>query len=230
MRTELFACLILLAATACAAPTSGAQITPAPVVLASSTPAVAPQPSETAVPTVASSVLAQPSPRAPSRFGDFPTATPTVRATQTALSPTTAPTVTSRATSLAPSGWKTFISTKLQAVLEYPPDWTAREDSAGVSFTSPAGAAIFLARVDTSGASPEDFLSETLLPNVRCSPSINAHSLIARVCLDTVALARIAYVSVKSAGGAERLLSLSTRSRESPEVFNMMVASVRPAP
>jgi len=53
MRTKLFACLILLAATACAAPTLSADLTATPVLPASSTPAFAPKPSATAVPTLA---------------------------------------------------------------------------------------------------------------------------------------------------------------------------------
>jgi hypothetical protein len=230
MRTKLFILLILLAATACAAPTSGAPLTATPVLPASSIPAVAPQPSATAIPTVASSVPAQPNPSATARFGDFPTATSTVGATQTALSPTTAATVNPQSTPLAPSGWKTFTSAKLQAALEYPPDWIAREDGAGVSFTSPAGTAIVLAGVNTSGASPADFLSETELPNTRCSSSINAHGLTVLSCLDTIARSHYAYLFMKPAGGSERLWSLSTGSRGPLDIFNTMVGTLRPAP
>jgi hypothetical protein len=228
--TKFFVCLILLAAAACAAPTSGVQLTVAPGPLASPASAVAPLPSATAVPTVASSVLAQPNPSATARFGDFPTAALTVHVTQTGVSPTTAATVNSRSTPLAPNGWNSFTSTKLQAVVEFPPGWTAREDSLGVSFTSPAGAAIVLARVDTSGASAEDFLSETLLPNTRCSSSINAHGLSVRSCLDTIARSHFAYLFIKPAGGSERLWSLSTGSREPLDVFNAMIETVHPAP
>ena len=229
-RAKLFGCLILLAATACAAPPSGAQRTPAPVPLESSTPTVAPQPSATADPTVASSNLAQPNPSAAARFGDFLPPTPPVRATQTALSPTIAATVNSRSTPLAPSGWKTFTSANLQASLEYPPGWTAREDSVGVSFISPVGMSIVLARVDTSGASPEDFLSETELPNTRCSSGLNAHGMTVRSCLDTISRSHYAYLFINPSGGSQRLWSLSTRSRDNLEVFNTMVGTVHPAP
>lgn len=230
MKAKLFGCLILLAATACAAPPSSANLTATPVLPASSTPAVAPQPSATAVPTVASSVLAQPNPSATARFGDFPTATPSVRAIQATLSATTAATAYSRSTPLAPNGWKTFTSAKLQVMLAYPPDWTVREDSVGVTFASPGGTGIVLARVDTSGASPEDFLSETELPNTRCSSSMNAHGLTAYSCLDTIARSHIAYLFSKPAGRSERLWSLSTGSRGTLDVFNAMIETVQSAP
>jgi hypothetical protein len=229
MRTKLFILLILLAATACAAPTSGAQLTATPVPLAS-TPAVAPQPSATAIPTVPGSVLAQPNPSATARFGDYPTSAPPVRATQTALSQTTVATVNPQSTPLAPSGWKSFTSAKLQAALEYPPDWIAREDSAGVTFTSPAGTAIVLAGVNTSGASPADFLSETELPNTRCSSSTNAHGLTVLSCLDTIARSHFAYLFLKPAGASVRLWSLSTGSRGTLDVFNTMIETVHSAP
>ena len=238
MGTKLFACLILLAATACTASTSGADLTPAPVPPATSTvaaasqqpastPATASQPSASAVPTVSSSVPAQPSPSATARFGDFPMPTPSVGASQATPAATPTATVNSGATPLAPNGWKTFTSTKLQAVLEYPPDWTAREDSAGVSFTSAAGTGIVLARVDTSGASPENFLSE-MLPNTRCSSSTNAHGMTVLSCLDTISRAHIAYLFIKPAGRLDRVWSLTTGSRGSLDVFNTMIETVRP--
>jgi hypothetical protein len=118
----------------------------------------------------------------------------------------------------------------LQVALDYPPDWSVREQAAGVSFTSPQGAEILLTPVETGGLSPEDYLTETQLPNTRCTSDTNAHGVAGRVCFDTISFSYTAFLILKPAGDAERLLSLSTRSRESLQVFNTMIASARPAP
>jgi hypothetical protein len=118
----------------------------------------------------------------------------------------------------------------LQVALDYPPDWSVREQAAGVTFTSPQGVEILLAPVDTGGIAPQDYLDETLLPNMRCTSDTNAHGVAVRICLDTISFSYTASLTLKASGGAGRLLSLSTRARANPQVFNTMTASARPAP
>jgi hypothetical protein len=153
------------------------------------------------------------------------TAAATAPALSTQVSPKATPSAVPR-----PSGWKTYVNSQWQVALDYPPDWIVREQAAGVAFTSPQGAEILLALVETGGLSPEDYMTETQLPNTRCAPDTNAHGVAGRVCFDTISFSYTAYLILQPANGAGRLLSLSTHSRESQPVFNTMIASVRLAP
>ena len=205
------------------------------------TPTAAPQATATVISkpiaTVLPTNIQSPSPgntrvSATAQVNQIPTSTPTRQVINTPSSPsaTTIPTVAPAGTLFA--GGKTFISSIWQVAVDYPPDWSVREDAAGVVFRSPQGAMILLASVETGGLSPEDFLSERQLPNTRCSSSTNAYGVTARVCFDTIASSYDASIVLKSAAGGARLLSWSTRTRlqSDLQVFNAMVASVRPLP
>lgn len=212
---------LLLGLTACssagqnlvqAAPTSA----PHPTDILSYTPPASPVPTAvqanavvipttTATPAVTSLPIASASP------------TPIAFATSTAAAVT--PTVTSR------TGWKTYVSTKLQIAIDYPADWSVREDAANVTFVSPQGATIQLVPVETSGLSPEDWLNENLLPNTRCSTRTNEHGLTAQICFDTLAFTHTANFVISSSG-TSRLLSLTTGKRDDVVIF-AMVASLR---
>lgn len=212
--------LILLVATSCSAATGVSQPTP--------TEKLAPSATSTAIsaPAVPSSTSAHTNPTVTAQ----PNPSPSVQATTARGSPTTLPKFSVTATVPSTSSWKTFTSADLHIALDYPPDWTVQEDAAGVTFTSPQSTMVNLARVETGSEQPETFLNESDLPNTRCSSNINAHGLKVRNCFDTIASAYIANIIVKSPSGQDELLTLTTRSRGTPEVFNAMVASVRSVP
>jgi hypothetical protein len=124
--------------------------------------------------------------------------------------------------------WKTFRSETLHVALEYPPDWSAHEQAAGATFTPAHGAIIQLALIETGDFSPEEFLNEHQLPNTRCSSSKNAHDVAVRTCLDTLSGNRTAYFVLNPPQGAARLLALTVFRRGDLQVFQAMVASLRP--
>ena len=126
-------------------------------------------------------------------------------------------------------GWKTFVSPTLPVTVDYPPDWSVREEATGVTFTSARGATIHLMRIETGVLSAEDFWHEHWLPHTRCSTRTNAHDIVARVCFDTLASSYAADFVVKSAHGPAQLLSLAMPSHGDLAMFNAMLASVRPA-
>jgi hypothetical protein len=128
-----------------------------------------------------------------------------------------------------PGEGKTYVNSQWQVAVDYPPEWSVRDQVAGVVFTSPQGAQILLAAVDTGGLTPQDYLDETLLPNTRCTSGTNAHGVAVRACFDTISFSYTTFLILKPSG-AGRLLSLSTGARASLEVFNTMTASARPAP
>ncbi len=221
MRRRFMSFVILVAATSCSASTGISQsVPPATLVPESATVATF---TATNVPAVPNSTTVGTNPTATAPL----TPTPFAQATSILLLPTTPSKISVPPTAPSTSGWKTFAGTKFQVALDYPPDWTVREDAAGVTFISPQGVMVNLARVETGNVQPETFLNQTDLPNMHCLPSVNAHGLNVRNCFDTIASAYIANIIVKSPGGQEELLTLTTRSRGTPEVFNSMVASVR---
>jgi hypothetical protein len=126
-------------------------------------------------------------------------------------------------------GWKTFVSATLPVTVDYPPDWSVREEATGVTFTSAQGATIHLMRIETGALSAEDFWQEHWLPHTRCSARTNAYGVAARVCFDTLAGSYTADFVVKASHGPARLLSLAMPSRGDLAMFNAMLASVCPA-
>ena len=125
--------------------------------------------------------------------------------------------------------WKTFVSATLPVTVDYPPDWSVREEATGVIFTSAQGATIHLMRIETGVLSAEDLWHEHWLPHTRCSARTNACGVAARVCFDTLAGSSTADFVVKTSRGPARLLSLATPGRGDFAMFNAMLASVRPA-
>ena len=125
--------------------------------------------------------------------------------------------------------WKTFVSATLPVTVDYPPDWSVREEATGVTFTSAQGATIHLMRIETGVLSAEDLWHEHWLPHTRCSARTNAYGVAAHVCFDTLAGSSTADFVVKASRGPARLLSLATPDRGDLAMFNAMLASVRPA-
>lgn len=130
---------------------------------------------------------------------------------------------------LPEGGWKTLMSTTLPVTVDYPPDWSAREEATGVTFTLAQGATIHLMRIETGVLSAEDFWQEHWLPHTRCSAHTNAYGIAARVCFDTLAGSHTADFVVKAPHAPAQLLSLAMRSGGDLAMFHAMLASVRPA-
>ena len=126
-------------------------------------------------------------------------------------------------------GWKTFVSATLSVTMDYPQDWSVREEATGVTFTSARGATIHLMRIETGVLSADDFWHEHWLPHTRCSTRTNAYGIVARACFDTLASSYAADFVVKSTHGPAQLLSLAMPSHGDLAMFNAMLASVRPA-
>jgi hypothetical protein len=131
--------------------------------------------------------------------------------------------------SLPPTGWKTFVSDNLAVTIDYPPDWSVNELASGVTFTSPSGISIQLAKVDTGSLSPEEFLSENQIPNTRCSTSVNSYSTQVFICFDTISGSYTADFVVTLSQGTKQLLSMSMLRKGDLQVFEEMAGSVHPS-
>ena len=116
-------------------------------------------------------------------------------------------------------GWKTFVSATLSVTVDYPPDWSVREEATGVTFNSARGATIHLNRIETGVLSAEDFWHEHWLPHTRCSARTNAYSIAARVCFDTLAGSYTANFVVQTSQRPAQLLSLAMPSRGDLAIF-----------
>jgi hypothetical protein len=127
-------------------------------------------------------------------------------------------------------GWSTYTSAAWRLAIDVPGDWSVSQELASLVFTSPGGETITLAQIDTNGLAPEAFLSESLLPNQRCASGGNPAGLRTYSCLDTLSRSHVAYLITTGLQGEPRLLALSTARGGAAEVFNAMLASLRPAP
>lgn len=152
--------------------------------------------------------------------------------TNTLVTPTNAlvPTPTAALPPSSPTpGWKTLVSVNLPVTIDYPPEWSVNEQASGVSFTSPSGISIQLAKVETGGLSPEEFLRENQLPNTRCSTSMNSYGIRVRVCFDMISGSYSADFVVTPSEGTPQLLSMSMLGKGDLQVFEGMVGTVRPS-
>ena len=149
------------------------------------------------------------------------------RVTQTPAIALSVPSQQTQATMLPVATTKTYTNTRLGIALDYPSDWTVSESADGAKFTSPQGATIDLALVDTQNQSPEYFLVEMQLPNTRCLNSANPHGVTVRNCLDTVSFSYNANLILKLSNNTTRLVSLTMRGKSPNPVFDAMIASVR---
>lgn len=210
--------------------------TPPPAATAASTLASSPTP--TSAPTTAAPATATIVPSAtPSRPAATATSAP---ASPSPTGPPALPPPTSGAaqapgvpTPLSRAGWKTIASSKLHLAVEYPPDWTATEDSTGIAFAGPQGAMVKLSAINTGGLSPQEYQTQQSdLPNTRCTTSTNPNGISARICLDTISFSYTADIIVKPANAPAELLTLVTSVRKGGDVnvFYAMVSSVKPAP
>jgi hypothetical protein len=117
----------------------------------------------------------------------------------------------------------------LQVAIDYPPDWSVSEKVSDVSFTSPSGVLIQLAKIETGGLSPEEFLRENQLPNTRCSTSVNSYDIKVFACFDTISGSYSAYFIMTLSQGTPQLLSMVMLRKGDHQVFEKMVGSVHPS-
>jgi hypothetical protein len=113
--------------------------------------------------------------------------------------------------------------------IDYPPDWSVIATETNTTFTSPQGASIQLASIDTGDVPPDVYQSENRIMNTRCSSQTNLHGVKVEVCFDTVSFIYYGTFVLIPSAGSERLLSLTLSKRGDVDVFNGMIASVRPA-
>lgn len=128
-----------------------------------------------------------------------------------------------------PEGWKTFIRKEWNLAMNYPSDWSVREQPNLVRFRSPQGSTIQmeLTEADSSISDAE----QRDLPNTRCTLNTNAHGVILRNCLDTISRSYHAIFSLKASSGVPQVFSLTMKSNAGAvQVFDAMLASVRAAP
>jgi hypothetical protein len=163
-----------------------------------------------------------------SAWPDLAAVTPTPPSTADDGNVTDVP-ATSAPAATSPAGWKTFTSADLALAIDYPPDWSVTSTEMNATFSSPQGASIQLASIDTGGVPPDVYLSENRIMNTRCSPQTNQHGVKVEVCFDTVSFIYNGTFALIPPAGSERLLSLTLSKRGDLDVFNGMIASVRPA-
>ncbi len=220
---RLFTLLLLALGTGACSPSANVAITTP--VLPSITTAIV-QPTLTLSPTATQTASATETvtlPRASSiaapsstpKSGAPPNVIPSVVIPPTRMpSPATA---AAKATALSSAGWKTFVSAAWQIAIDYPADWTVREQGIDVIFTSPDGRSI---RLGPQAAQEDD------LPNMRCTESANGYGVRVNLCLDTISGVYIANLDVTLPNGTHSFLALSAR-RPDLQIFNAMLASVR---
>jgi hypothetical protein len=124
--------------------------------------------------------------------------------------------------------WKPFASKNLQVTINHPPDWSVKEQANGISFTSPEGTLIQLLLVGKGDLSSNGLVYDNDLPDTRCSSATNTHGVTIRLCLDALAESRTANFILKPPDGPARIFSLLTGSRGNVQVFDAMIASIRP--
>ncbi len=216
-------CPLVLILTGCASTPS--------VSLPTVAPTLAPAPIQPTLTPSAASTEAQTTPTSQASPTSETAATGVNPATPVPSTVPTGSTAAAAATPLSTNGWKTYTNTNWHVAIDYPPDWSTRENAAGVTFIAPRGAAIQLAPLAAGGLSPGGLMTNEDLPNTRCRSQTNRHGITARLCFDTLAFSTNAEFIMRASNGPEQLLSLSMARRTGDaQVFDAMLASIRPLP
>lgn len=216
--------LVLLAVAACGPISSQMPATLPAAPKASTSEVTATQDGSSAATPASSPASRAPEPT-PSPLESSPTAT-----VSRIVTPVVTPAVRGSAApspspaALVTRGWLTYVNAAWHVAVDYPPDWRVRVEPAVVTFSSPNGATIQLAPGTDDTADSED------MPNVRCQPRSNAQGIVARVCLDTIALNVQANFALPQPGGPPLPLALRMgRRRGDQAVLDAMLASLRAA-
>jgi hypothetical protein len=123
---------------------------------------------------------------------------------------------------LSTENWQTYKNAALGIAVDYPPDWSITEQSDGAIFTSPVNTTILLKQESTNQDS-----NEIRIGNTRCTSRMNSNNLTAEVCVDTASFTYTAKFTLPFADGSTRWLTLSTKTRTTGDVFEVMFNSVR---
>ena len=126
------------------------------------------------------------------------------------------------------SDWRPFTSTHLRVVINHPIDWSVKEQSNSIDFTSPDGIVTQLKLIGRGDLSPNGLIYDNDLPDTRCSTATNAYGIAVRACFDELAGSRTASFIVQYPEGQASVFSLLTGTRGSVRVFDAMLASIRP--
>jgi hypothetical protein len=120
-------------------------------------------------------------------------------------------------------GWKTFTSPVLGVAVDYPPDWSVKEDRDGATFSSLEGTVIAFTDTQADGGNG----SGTMIGNQRCFSRTNAQDLTAEICVETISFSYSAKFSLANADGSTKWLIMKTITRTVIPIFEAMVNSVR---
>lgn len=126
------------------------------------------------------------------------------------------------------SDWRSFSSSHLRVAINHPMDWSVKEQSNSIDFTSPDGIVTQLKLIGKGDLSPNGLIYGNDLPDARCSTATNAHGVTVRACFDELAESRTASFIIQYLEGPARIFSLLTGTRGSVRVFDAMIASIRP--
>lgn len=111
--------------------------------------------------------------------------------------------------------------------VDYPADWSVSDQASRLTFNSLSSEKIQLAKIETGGLPPEEFLKENELPNIHCSSRLNGYGIMIRVCLNTISGSYSAGFIVILSQETPQLLSMSTLMKGNLHVFEAMVGLVR---
>jgi hypothetical protein len=119
----------------------------------------------------------------------------------------------------AQEGWQTYISSSLQVAVDYPAEWSIKEDANGTTiFTSPQGQTILLQGGDSHSTPDRSGQS--------CATLVTSYGELADTCSDAKTTR---YSALFTEVGATAWVMLSTVSHEKPAVYLQMFDTVRPS-
>ena len=117
--------------------------------------------------------------------------------------------------------WQTFTSSALGIALDYPLDWSVTEQTDSIIFTSPQGTTITLQVSNTLRDS-----NETKIGNQRCTSRTNLYGLTADICVGNSSFIYTATFTLQLGDGSTQLLTLTTKTRTTGDVFEEMFNSL----
>jgi hypothetical protein len=118
-----------------------------------------------------------------------------------------------------PEGWVEFNSTMLHIAVNYPSNWSVKEQANEVRFTSPSGAVILIQAYTPNGANTG---------SQPCTTLITTYGLTANLCGGEGMYS--AEFNLQLEDGSSEALMISTTSDDALETYKEMIDSLHPNP
>ncbi len=126
--------------------------------------------------------------------------------------------------------WVTYTNSNWHIAMDYPQGWTVRETPAGVAFAGPDGASIVLMLGPAAARKSKGLEPYDVVPTPTCTHGANPHGFETLVCAGPAGRPPLTQLIAPGSSTGVLELSLYSSAPGDSQVYDAMIASLRPTP